>query len=58
MEMTPGSKLNLAALTIRCDKAWASRPLSPRTNRRSSGRSTSSVWPPAFSLSWLLATAS
>ena len=42
---------------IRCDSAWASRARSPRTNRRSSGRATSSLCPPAVSLSWLATTA-
>jgi hypothetical protein len=52
-----GCSVNLAALTIRWQSACASRSRSPRTNSRSSGTSTSSWWPPAVSLSWLLATA-
>ena len=55
--MTPGSKLNLAALAIRLASACASRPASPRTYRRSSGTSTSRRCRPALSLSWLFATA-
>ena len=55
--MVLGSNVNLAALMIRCESACAIRPRSPRTKRRSSGTSTSSVWPPAVSLSWLVATA-